>query len=137
MHNSLTDNRNVSYKEGGELMQWRNDAKYFNPLRAVEERYVFRGDRSEIMQFLERYPFLVSLLTEAYSNIVKYFPNPSIFLSVATDPEEFGADQLVASIATNMGPDEATDALSTFDKQWWLNALNWAQDKLCITVEFS
>lgn len=137
MHNSLTGDKHFSQKNVGEPMQWRNDAHYVNPLRALEERYIFRGDRSEIVRFLERYPFLISLLTEAYSNIMKYFPNPSVFLTVSTDPEEFGADQLVAFIATNMGPDEASDALSSFDKKWWLNALRWAQGKLCITVEFS
>jgi len=73
---------------------------------------------------------------ETYYNIVEYIPHSLVFLAVVTDPEEFGTDQLIASIATDLGPEEAADALSHFDKKWWLNSLKRAQGKLCITLEF-
>jgi hypothetical protein len=114
----------------------QTDVQYLDRLHVLQRWYVFRSDRLEILHFLERYPFLVSLLVGAYYNILKYFPYSLVFLTTVTDPEEFGADQLIASIATDLGPDEATDALNTFDKNWWLNSLKRAQGKLCITLEF-
>ena len=123
-------------KNTGEPMLWRNDAQYVDPLQVIEQEYVFKSDRSEIVRFLEKSPFLTSLLMEAHRNIMKFFPHPLVSLTVATDPEEFGADQLIASIATGLGPDEATEALRLFDKKWWLNSLRQAQGKLCITLEF-
>ncbi len=114
----------------------QTDATFLYQLHVLQRLYNFRGDRIEILRFLERYPFLVSLLVEAYPYIETYFPLSLIFLTVVADPEEFGIEQLVAYITTDLGPDEATDLLSDFDKKWWLNSLKRAQGKLCITVEF-
>lgn len=112
------------------------DELYLSLLEVLQQWYVFRGERTEILRFLERYPFLVLLLVEAYYYIEKFFPQSLVFLTVVTDPEEFGADQLVAFISTDLDPDEAVNALSAFDKKWWLNSLKQAQGKLCITLEF-
>ncbi len=112
------------------------DAQYLDQLHILQRWYAFRSERTEILRFLEKYPFLVSLLVEAYYNIVTYVPHSLVYLDVITDPEEFGAEQLIAFIATDLDPDEATNALSYFDKKWWLNSLQRAQGKLCITLEF-
>ena len=112
------------------------DAKYLKQLDLLQQWYVFRGERTGILRFLERYPFLVPLLVEAFYNIQKFFPYSLIYLMVSTDPEESGTDRLVAFISTDLGPDEALDALSAFDKRWWLNSLKGSQGKLCITLEF-
>ena len=112
-----------------------SDAQYLSLLHVLQRWYVFRGERVEVLRFLERYPFLVPLLVETYYNIVEYIPHSLVFLAVVTDPEEFGTDQLIASIATDLGPEEAADALSHLDKKWWLNSLKRAQGKLCITLE--
>lgn len=104
-------------------------------IQHLEQLYVFRR-RLDTLGFLEKYPFLVPLLIEAHYYIELFFPYSQIFLATVTDPEEFGSDQLVASIATNLDPEKATDALSIFDKTWWLKALKQAQGKLCITLEF-
>ena len=140
-HYGCTISRSVistlSQKKTGEPMPWPNDAQYFNAVQAIKEKYLFRGDQLEVSQFLEKYPFLVPVLAEAHRNIMKYFPNnPPVFLEVSSDTEEFGADQLVASIATNLDPDTAANALSAFDRNWWLNSLKWTQGKLCVTLEF-
>ena len=100
----------------------------------LERLYTFR-EREEVLWFLERYPFLVPLLLEAYYEIEKYFPHSQVFLEVVTDPEAIDDYQLIAFIATNFGPDEAVDRLEQFDEDWWLDALNRAQGKLCIDVE--
>jgi len=112
------------------------DAKYLRQLGLLQQWYVFRGERTGILRFLEQYPFLVSLLVEVYPHIKEFFPHSLVYLTVATDPEEFGTDRLITFIATDLEPDDALDALSAFDKKWWLNLLKRTQGKLCITLEF-
>ncbi len=101
-----------------------------------QQWYVFRGGRTEMLRFLEKYPYLVSLLLEAYLHIEEFFPHSLVYLAVSTDLEEFSTDRLIAFISTDFDPDNALDALSAFDKKWWLSSLKRAHGKLCITLEF-
>jgi hypothetical protein len=104
--------------------------------RSLERLYTFRR-RAEVSQFLEKHPFLVPLLLEAYSEFGNYFgPYPQVFLEVVTDPEAADDRQLFAFISTRLSPDEALDRLEQFDKSWWLSALDRAEGNLCIHVEF-
>src|SRR5271157_615798 len=66
------------------------DAKYLRQLGLLQEWYVFRGERTEILRYFEKHPFLVSLLVEAYPHIWEFFPYSLVNLTVATDPEEWG-----------------------------------------------
>jgi hypothetical protein len=97
--------------------------------------YTFR-QQAEVLRFLERFPFLVSLLLEAHGQVENYFPRSPVSLEVVADPEVADDCQLVLSIATDFAPDEAVDRLERFDEDWWLDALDRAQGKLCINVEF-
>ncbi len=99
-----------------------------------EQLYTLRG-REEVLRFIESHPFLLPLLLEAYNEIGNHFPRSQVFLEVATDPEAIVEDQLVLFVATDLPPDEAVDTLERFDRDWWLNALDQAQGKLCIDVE--
>ena len=101
----------------------------------LERFYSFR-ERSDVLGFLERCPFLVSLLLEAYRKIREYFPYSRIFLEVVTDPEAVGDSQLVVFIATNFDPDKADRRFERFDEDWWLDALYRAQGMLCMNLEF-
>jgi len=103
-------------------------------LQLLERLYTFRK-RAEVIWYLERFPFLVPLLLEAYDTIADYFPGSPVFLDFVADPEATEDDQLVAFIATDFSPDEALDRLDQFDDGWWLAALERAEGKLCIHVE--
>ena len=103
-------------------------------LQLLELIYSFRKPR-EVKRFLDTYKFLVPLLLEAYFEIGKYFPNPRVFLEIDTDPEETSDQQLVAFITTNCSPNETLGKLKQFDEDWWLDALDRAQTKLCINVD--
>jgi len=105
-------------------------------LDLLQQWYVFRGERTEILHFLEMNPFLTPLLVETYTNIRQFFPYSLVYLIITTDSEEFGSDRLNVFIATDLDPDEALDALSAFDEKWWLSSLERTQGKLCITLEF-
>jgi hypothetical protein len=104
-------------------------------VQSLEHVYTFRKS-SEVSYFLEEHPFLTPLLREAYSHIRKYFPSSTLFLEVVADPEARDEEQLVVFVAVNQDPDEASKALDQFDKDWWLDALERARDKLTITLEF-
>lgn len=102
---------------------------------ALEKLYIFRRP-PEVMEFLEAYPFLVSLLTEAYDKIGEYFgPKPDVVLEVVTDPEVDDDRQLVAFIQSGVDPVEALLKLDQFDKGWWLKASHRSRGKLCIHLE--
>jgi hypothetical protein len=105
-------------------------------LRLVERLYTFRR-QAKVSQFLEEFPFLVPLLVEAYSKFGHYFgPYPRAFLEIVTDPEAPDDHELFALIYTSLTPDEALDRLDRFDRDWWLDASQTTQGKLCIDVEF-
>jgi len=106
-----------------------------NGLRGLERLYIFK-DQAEVSRFLEKYPFLVPLLLEAYGHIALHFPYSQVFLEVVSDPEASSDSQLVAFIATSLAPGEAVNRLDRFDDAWWLDALDRAQGKLCVHLEF-
>jgi len=132
----------VALLESSEVMRlWQETGAsvvraYEFEIQLLEQVYTFRG-HGEVSRFLERYPFLVPLLLEAYSKFWNYFgPHPRVFLEVVTDPEAPDDRELFALVCTSLTPDEALDRLDQFDRDWWLDASYTAQGKLCIDVEF-
>lgn len=112
------------------------DIAYLKYLDLLQRCYTLRGKRTEILRFLESFPFLVPLLVRAYIAIQIYFPHTLVFLEIMNDPDEPDADQIVVSIATYLHPEEAIDRLDAFDRQWWLESLKQADGRLCVLLEF-
>lgn len=112
------------------------DIAYLKYLDLLQRCYTLRGKRTEILRFLESFPFLVPLLVRAYIVIQTYFPQTLVFLAVMNDPDESDADQIVVSIATHLHPEEAIERLDAFDQQWWLESAKQADGKLCVLLEF-
>jgi len=106
-----------------------------NLLSLAEQRYVLRR-RNEVISFLKRYRFLVSLLLEVYDKITEYFgPSPEVVLEVFSDPEaEYR--ELFALVRTNLSPSAALACLERFDQEWWLDASERAQCMLNVDVEY-
>lgn len=84
--------------------------------------------------FLKENDFLTILLTEIHTEILKYFSEPKLYLEVVGDPESAENSQLLLSVASCLEPDVAIAKLYEFDKNWWLNNILRAKDKLCIDV---
>jgi len=101
----------------------------------ITGRFVFRGSK-RVLSFLGRNPYLVPLLTEAGKEINKYFPEPELFLEIVSDPDGVDPDQLFLYISTDLPPSEARPKLKALDREWWLSALDKAQGKLCISLEY-
>jgi hypothetical protein len=101
----------------------------------IEKMYVFRRS-AEILQFLEENLFLIPLLKEAYIRIGSYFPSSKVSLEVVADQEMTDEKQLVIFISVDSDSEQATERLDRLDEEWWLDALEKTQGKLCITLEF-
>jgi hypothetical protein len=122
--------------EDDEFMLLHKDTLDFNMPNPLEGKYILRDDWRDISDFLEKNPLLPSVLMEAHSQLMKYFPNnPKVFLSLGMAPEDMSVDHLIASVASGLDVDTAVDTLFAFDEEWWLARLGQTQAKLSITVE--
>ena len=102
----------------------------------IENLYIFRK-ANVVRKFLEEHTFLIPVLQEAHMHIKRHFPDSDVVLEVVTDPEIPGGDrQLVAFILVEQKAEEASEALDRFDEEWGLDAMERAEDMLCITLEF-
>jgi hypothetical protein len=92
---------------------------------------------SEVFEFLEDKPSLISLVLEAHERIRDYFESSKeLVLEVITDPEATEDYELVIFVRTNLSPDDAFNKLEQLDEGWWLDASSDMREKLCIHVEF-
>lgn len=104
---------------------------------ALEHLFTLQG-REEVWDFLDRYPFLVPLILEARAKILEqdYFPTATVWLEVSIDPEETSSIQLLLSIVTDLEVEEADTRMQRFIADWWIDAIEQAQGKLCIILSF-
>jgi hypothetical protein len=105
----------------------------------IEKSYTLRNS-AQVLEFIDKYPFLVPLLREAPEKINQYFPGAHLFLQVVIDPEGTypegtSHDELFMIIATEMDSEESIERLWCLDEDWWLNASLGAQNKLEINLE--
>jgi len=100
----------------------------------IERSFTLRNEPG-VAAFLGEHSFLLPLLLESHDRINEQFPNARPVLEVVTDPE--GADdfQLALFIHTRLAPEEAIATLERFDDARWLDAMDRARSRLCITLE--
>lgn len=105
-------------------------------IELLEQLYTFRG-RTEILQFLDKYPFLVRVLLEAPEKIRQYFPDSGLFLEVVPDAEVIDWIMLVLSILINIDPNDVVDKLNQMNLDWWLkNTTHEVRRNLCTLLEY-
>jgi len=105
-------------------------------IRSLERLYTFRR-HTEVSRFLEKHPFLVPVLVEAYSKFGNCFgPYPRVSLEVVKDPEVQGLVELFGYIVTRLTPEEAGKRLQRFDRDWFLDQLPHVKGLLNFDVEF-
>lgn len=94
-------------------------------------------DREEVLRFLEMNDFLLPLLHEAYSTIMRCFGSEtSVALEIRRDPEGEDAEELFAFIQTTDPAEVAIEKLHRLDDNWWLMVSPRAQCKMNISLEF-
>ena len=104
-------------------------------LDEIERSFAVRNE-PDVIGFLGEHAFLVPLLRESYDRINAYFPAAQPTLEIVADPDGADDSQLVIFVPTKLEPQEAMAHLERFDENWWLDALDQARGKLCITLEF-
>jgi hypothetical protein len=103
--------------------------------RPLEELFALRRPE-EVREFLQDHPFLLPLLREGHGQIRQCFPSDPLFLQVVFDPEDAGGAHLVAFISSDQPPAIAFAQLRKLDAGWWLDAMDRAQGKFLINLEF-
>lgn len=87
-------------------------------IETLEKSYIFR-DKTEVIEFINKYPFLLPIVLDAPVQISPYFPEQKLLLQVINDPEIPNYIHLVLSIIlTDLAPDEAMDREDELRKNW-------------------
>jgi hypothetical protein len=105
-------------------------------IQVLEESYTLRG-RTDILQFLDKYPFLLPVLLEAPEKIRQYFPDSQLFLEVVPDAEIIDWVHLVLSILINFNPYDAVQKLNQIDWDWGIHNSYEVRSKFFITLEYA
>lgn len=110
--------------------------RYKNPpieLEPLEKLYIFRSP-DEVLDFLQKYPFLVPVLLEAPEKIQPYFPSARLFLELFQVPEAPDNSHLIISVSTDLAVEEAIETLHQLDGAWLLNLPNRILRKIATDV---
>ncbi len=114
----------------------------FNPaakqmtLEATLEQFDLR-EAHQVKQYLQRYPFLLSLIFEAQAKIACLFSlSTKTALEVNTDPSD-GSARLYLVVPTKLHAQAAYELFERFEQEWWLEASERAQFRMSIVPEFS
>jgi hypothetical protein len=87
-------------------------------IESLEKSYIFR-DKTEVIEFIKKYPFLLPVVLEAPAEISPYFPEQKLLLQVINDPEIPNYIHLVLSIIlTDLDPDQAMEREDELRKNW-------------------
>ncbi len=102
----------------------------------IEKSYTLRNS-AQVLEFIDKYPFLVPLLREAPEKINQYFPGDPLVLEVVIDPESESSDdgKLVLLITTKIDDEQSEELLGELDYFWWLKVACHSQCKLFIDLE--
>jgi hypothetical protein len=104
-------------------------------LDAIQDNYVLR-DRDKVAGFLRNHPELLDLALDAYVQLKLAFGRTApIVLELIEDPES-GFQELAALVQTEVGPEDALNALDWLDSHWWLRTMPQANGLFGIDVEF-
>ncbi|MFH1097611.1 MAG: hypothetical protein ABH886_06500 [Candidatus Desantisbacteria bacterium] len=97
---------------------------------------LYKGCNKEIIDFIERYDFLLSILMEAPREIYRIFPRDDVKLELELhhDPEE-DYDELFVVIKSPYLPLKARELMDRLGDEWFLNIMTQTRNKLCITEE--
>ncbi|MFB2836674.1 hypothetical protein [Floridanema evergladense] len=99
---------------------------------SLENLYNFL-QKPEVLDFLEKHPFLIPLLLEVHTQIRQHFPDAPLFLEYVPDPE-IDHPHLVVYIATNLETEAALDRMDLLD-DWWVEVPNRGKGKMFFNLD--
>jgi hypothetical protein len=103
----------------------------------LEKLYTLR-EPSQVLEFIEKHPFLLPLLLEAPNKIHSYFPHTPLILEVDIDPESSSMDddQLAILIASEIDPEESVDKLCELNRDWAIDFQRLSRWKLLVMMGY-
>lgn len=107
-------------------------------LEQIEKYYAFR-ERSQVLEVLKQFSFLIPILLKVPEKIHQYFPeNTPLILAVEIDPETSTSDgeELTLLIASELDPDDCLEYLWQLDKDFKLDDLDKTQGKLLLNIGY-
>lgn len=102
-------------------------------IKQLQEIYSFKDrEPGEVLQFIEKYPFLIPLLLEAPDKVREFFPDAGLALKVNIDPESYSeeSNDLLLLIKSDIDPEESVDILEELDDAWWIKVEHLSQGKM-------
>jgi hypothetical protein len=103
-------------------------------IEQLKENYTFRRENL-VIKFIQKHPFLLDVLKEAYPQIRKHFPDETLVLEVNFDKEGAEYDMLFIHIQTEQEVAISLQNFDNLDNEWWLDKMEAANYKLCIHLE--
>jgi len=104
-------------------------------LNVIRDAYVLRHE-DKVIGFLLNHPELIDVALDGYVQLKRVFGRTTpIVLELIEDPES-GFQELAALVQTELGPEDALNALDWLDAHWWLRTMPQANGLFGIDVEF-
>lgn len=102
----------------------------------LQELYEFRGN-NHIIDYLQSHSELINFLVESHYYLEKHFgPTAKFGLEVVQDPEA-QHEQLFVYINTSLPANEALIRLDQFDKDWFLDYIDWLGHLINFNLEIA
>ena len=116
--------------EGLNYSAGQNEVEYVALLYTTNDHFALKD-------FLDKYPWLVALLVEAYPRLRAAFgARAELSLELQEDTESVGQFELFGVARVAMPVEQGIAALDSFDSGWWFDASRKGQGKLNFTVEY-
>ncbi len=103
--------------------------------RMLREQFEIK-DKTSVKAYLRRYPFLLPLILEAKTQVIRIFGNETrAALQVSVDPSDWSS-QLYIVIPTRLNAEAALELFDKLDKEWWLEVSERARFRMNFVPEF-
>jgi uncharacterized protein YuzE len=90
-------------------------------MQHLQEMYNI-GHTDSVFSFLEDYPHLEPILSDAYEHLVKHFGNTLQALELSFEfDEDTDEEYLLVLVQSSAQPKDALKMMDAFDDDWWLD----------------
>ncbi len=91
-----------------------------------------------VAAFLEKHPFLILFLKEAYCEIQRVFGSQiKVMLEIVHDPEIPHTSELIGYISSQLAAEDAVDKLVQLDAEWFLDQSHQVRRKFNFNLKFN
>lgn len=105
--------------EGYELEMAAFQAEHKRSLAEIERQFIFDGDRTPIVEFLDQHRTIPQIVLESVVPLKQQF-GPDVNFMLRAPLEDDGLRMLYVVVPWAGTVEAARDALARFDEAWWL-----------------